>query len=66
MQAVDGGKPLTANPHHFAGSSLDSDTQEDYKALPGKLGFAAAPIVSSMVSATDKLYIQVLMNMLLL
>ncbi|XP_064077957.1 SH3 domain-binding protein 5-like isoform X3 [Macrobrachium nipponense] len=50
LQAVDGGIPLSGNPLHYAGSSLDSDTQDDYKTLPGKLGSVAAPIMSSVMT----------------
>ncbi|XP_066949548.1 serine-rich adhesin for platelets-like isoform X2 [Macrobrachium rosenbergii] len=50
LQAVDGGIPLSGNPLHYAGSSLDSDTQDDYKTLPGKLGSVAAPILSSVMT----------------
>ncbi|XP_042885446.1 uncharacterized protein LOC122261729 isoform X2 [Penaeus japonicus] len=46
LQAIDGGVPLAAHPLHYAESSpeAEADTNEEYKALPGKLGPAAAPM----------------------
>ncbi|XP_070001480.1 serine-rich adhesin for platelets isoform X2 [Penaeus vannamei] len=56
LQAIDGGVPLAAHPLHYAESSPEAaaDTNEEYKALPGKLGPAAAPMskAQKMTTAT--------------
>lgn len=44
LQVMDGGVPLSSQPLHYAESSPEIDTQEEFKALPGKLGPAAAPM----------------------
>ncbi|XP_070001481.1 SH3 domain-binding protein 5-like isoform X3 [Penaeus vannamei] len=51
LQAIDGGVPLAAHPLHYAESSPEAaaDTNEEYKALPGKLGPAAAPMSKAQV-----------------
>ncbi|XP_042885447.1 SH3 domain-binding protein 5-like isoform X3 [Penaeus japonicus] len=51
LQAIDGGVPLAAHPLHYAESSpeAEADTNEEYKALPGKLGPAAAPMSMAQV-----------------
>lgn len=48
LQTVDGGLPMAAHPLHYAESSLDASSPE-FKALPGKLGPRAAPILTAIV-----------------